>query len=137
MRFGEVLNCLKEFTTIWFTLKDAPDKVIEGTVLYYMDSYDGKADEKGYEMVIAGPMGETYDAEDVHKVIATRFGDEELEALKESREDWKRREMLVTKRININMPVPTLKKIDAYAERMNINRTAAIIVALNTVLEEI
>ena len=67
MRFGEVLNCLKEFTTIWFTLKDAPDKVIEGTVLYYMDSYDGKADEKGYEMVIAGPMGETYDAEDVHK----------------------------------------------------------------------
>ena len=63
--------------------------------------------------------------------------DEELEALKESREDWKRREMLVTKRININMPVPTLKKIDAYAERMNINRTAAIIVALNTVLEEI
>ena len=43
------MNCLKEFTTIWFTLKDAPDKVIEGTVLYYMDSYDGKADEKGYD----------------------------------------------------------------------------------------
>ena len=31
------------------------------------------------------------------------------------------------RRININMPAETLERVDAYAEKMSINRTAAIL----------
>lgn len=38
-------------------------------------------------------------------------------------------------RVNINMPVETLKRVDEYAESMTINRTAAIMVLLNMALD--
>lgn len=39
------------------------------------------------------------------------------------------------KRININVPLDTLTKIDEYADRMTINRTAAILVLVNLSLD--
>lgn len=36
-----------------------------------------------------------------------------------------------TKRININIPVKILDKIDVYAEEMGLTRTSAIVVLLN------
>lgn len=39
-----------------------------------------------------------------------------------------------SKRININMPVETLDRIDEYAEKMSINRTAAILVLISQAL---
>ena len=35
------------------------------------------------------------------------------------------------KRININVPVETLERIDTYADNMSINRTSAILVLLS------
>lgn len=39
------------------------------------------------------------------------------------------------RRININIPVNTLEKIDEYADKMSINRTAAILVLINLSLD--
>lgn len=39
------------------------------------------------------------------------------------------------KRININIPIDTLEKIDEYADKMTINRTAAILVLVNLSLD--
>lgn len=39
------------------------------------------------------------------------------------------------KRININIPIDTLDKIDEYADKMTINRTAAILVLVNLSLD--
>lgn len=38
-------------------------------------------------------------------------------------------------RINMNLPNETLKRVDDYAEYMNLNRTSAIVVLLNTALD--
>lgn len=38
-------------------------------------------------------------------------------------------------RVNLNMPNDTLKQVDAYAAKMSINRTAAIMVLLNLALD--
>lgn len=38
------------------------------------------------------------------------------------------------KRINLNVPVDTLEKIDQYAEEMSINRTSAIMVLVTQAL---
>lgn len=40
-----------------------------------------------------------------------------------------------TKRININIPVDTLSRIDEYADNMSINRTSAILVLCNYALD--
>lgn len=42
-----------------------------------------------------------------------------------------------TKRINANIPTDTLSRIDEYAERMSINRTAAILVLVNIALDSV
>lgn len=39
------------------------------------------------------------------------------------------------KRVNFNFPVDFLDRVDEYAERMNINRTSAIIILANTALD--
>ncbi len=39
------------------------------------------------------------------------------------------------KRININIPLDTLERIDEYAEKMTISRTAAILVLTNNALD--
>lgn len=39
------------------------------------------------------------------------------------------------KRININIPVETLKRIDTYADNMSINRTSAILVLLSQAMD--
>lgn len=39
------------------------------------------------------------------------------------------------KRININVPVETLERIDAYANNMSINRTSAILVLLSQAMD--
>lgn len=39
------------------------------------------------------------------------------------------------KRININVPVETLERIDIYAENMSINRTSAILVLLTQAMD--
>ena len=39
------------------------------------------------------------------------------------------------KRININVPVETLKRIDTYADNMSINRTSAILVLLSQAMD--
>ena len=39
------------------------------------------------------------------------------------------------KRININVPVETLQRIDTYAYNMSINRTAAILVLLSQAMD--
>lgn len=39
------------------------------------------------------------------------------------------------KRININIPIDTLEKIDDYADKMTISRTAAILVLTNLALD--
>lgn len=38
-------------------------------------------------------------------------------------------------RININIPIETLEKIDKYAKKMAINRTSAILVLISTALD--
>lgn len=38
-------------------------------------------------------------------------------------------------RVNINFPLGTLERVDAYAEEMTITRTAAILVLLNEALD--
>lgn len=38
-------------------------------------------------------------------------------------------------RVNLNMPVDTLKRLDDYAERMTITRTSAILVLVNQALD--
>lgn len=38
-------------------------------------------------------------------------------------------------RININIPVETLAKVDDYAKKMSINRTSAILVLISTALD--
>ena len=40
-----------------------------------------------------------------------------------------------TIRINLNMPIELLTRLDNYATNMNINRTSAICVLINTALE--
>ena len=40
-----------------------------------------------------------------------------------------------TKRLNMNMPVDTLESVDAYAEKMCITRTSAILVLCNMALD--
>lgn len=40
-----------------------------------------------------------------------------------------------TKRLNINIPVDILSKVDEYAESLCLNRTSAVIVLLNQGLE--
>ena len=39
-------------------------------------------------------------------------------------------------RLNMNMPVDLIEQVDEYAERMNINRTSAVIVLVSTALEQ-
>ena len=39
------------------------------------------------------------------------------------------------KRININVPLDTLDRLDDYADRMSINRTSAILVLVNQALD--
>ena len=39
------------------------------------------------------------------------------------------------KRININVPLDTLERIDSYADKMTINRTSAILVLCNLALD--
>lgn len=39
------------------------------------------------------------------------------------------------KRININVPVKTLERIDTYADNMSINRTSAILVLLSQAMD--
>lgn len=39
------------------------------------------------------------------------------------------------KRINMNMPIETLERVDEYAESMTISRTSAILVLLNMALD--
>lgn len=39
-------------------------------------------------------------------------------------------------RLNMNMPVDLIQQVDEYAERMNINRTSAVIVLVSTALEQ-
>lgn len=39
------------------------------------------------------------------------------------------------KRININVPVETLERIDTYADNMSINRTSAILVLLSRAMD--
>ena len=39
------------------------------------------------------------------------------------------------KRININIPIDTLERIDDYADKMTISRTAAILVLTNLALD--
>ena len=39
------------------------------------------------------------------------------------------------KRININVPVETLERIDTYADNMSINRTSAILVLLSQAMD--
>lgn len=39
------------------------------------------------------------------------------------------------RRLNINMPVELIDRIDEYAERMSINRTSAVNVLCNTALD--
>ena len=39
------------------------------------------------------------------------------------------------KRININVPVETLERIDTYANNMSINRTSAILVLLSQAMD--
>lgn len=38
-------------------------------------------------------------------------------------------------RINMNLPTETLKRVDEFADYMTLNRTAAIVVLLNTALD--
>lgn len=38
-------------------------------------------------------------------------------------------------RVNLNMPIDTLKRLDDYAERMTISRTSAILVLVNMALD--
>lgn len=38
-------------------------------------------------------------------------------------------------RVNLNMPIDTLKRLDDYAERMTITRTSAILVLVNQALD--
>lgn len=40
-----------------------------------------------------------------------------------------------TVRVNFNLPAETVEKIDDYANRMNINRTTAVIVLCNQMLD--
>lgn len=40
------------------------------------------------------------------------------------------------KRLNTNMPVELVARIDEYAENMNVNRTAAINMLVSTALEQ-
>ena len=39
------------------------------------------------------------------------------------------------KRININIPVETLERVDRYADSMSINRTSAILVLLSQAMD--
>lgn len=39
-------------------------------------------------------------------------------------------------RLNINLPSPLMRKIEAYAEEMNVNKTSAVCIALSTFLRE-
>lgn len=39
------------------------------------------------------------------------------------------------KRVNMNIPVETLQRVDEYAEKMTISRTAAVLVLLNLALD--
>lgn len=38
-------------------------------------------------------------------------------------------------RVNLNMPIDTLKRLDEYAEKMTITRTSAILVLVNQALD--
>lgn len=38
-------------------------------------------------------------------------------------------------RVNLNMPIDTLKRLDEYADRMTITRTSAILVLVNQALD--
>lgn len=40
-------------------------------------------------------------------------------------------------RVNLNMPIDTLKRIDEYADKMTITRTSAILVLCNQALDGI
>ena len=39
-------------------------------------------------------------------------------------------------RLNMNMPVNLVQQVDKYANRMNLNRTSAMIVLVSTALEQ-
>jgi len=39
-------------------------------------------------------------------------------------------------RLNMNMPVSLIQQVDEYANRMNLNRTSAMIVLVSTALEQ-
>ena len=39
-------------------------------------------------------------------------------------------------RLNMNMPADLIQQVDEYAERMNLNRTSAMIVLVSTALEQ-
>jgi len=45
------------------------------------------------------------------------------------------REARETKRIYMNVPVEVLERIDAYADKMSINRTAAVLVLVSQALD--
>ena len=38
-------------------------------------------------------------------------------------------------RLNINLPVPLMERLDEYADKMNINRTSAVAVLLSQALD--
>lgn len=38
-------------------------------------------------------------------------------------------------RLNINLPVPLMERVDDYADKMNINRTSAVAVLLSQALD--
>jgi len=40
------------------------------------------------------------------------------------------------KRLNINMPVELVARVDEYADKVNVNRTAAINILVSTALEQ-
>ena len=40
------------------------------------------------------------------------------------------------KRLNINMPVELVERVDEYADKVNVNRTAAINMLVSTALEQ-
>lgn len=40
------------------------------------------------------------------------------------------------KRLNMNMPVDLIEQVDAYAEKMNVNRSAAVNMLVSVALEQ-
>lgn len=40
------------------------------------------------------------------------------------------------RKLNINLPIDLIEQIDEYANRMNLNRTSAIIILVSTSLEQ-